>query len=400
MLNSYRDVLALPGARAFSSSAFVSRLPLSMAGIGIVLLVSDQTGAYGLAGTITAAYVLASAASAPIQGRLSDVHGQAIVLRTAGLLFGIGMTLTILSVKADWAVPLPHLCAALAGIGAPQAGSMVRARWSHLLSEPRQLNTAYALEAVVDELVFMVGPVIITLVATTISPVLGLVITAVAAFIGTFSLARQHRTEPPRVRHDEGARPPLGWGLLGPVMLASVGLGLLFGSTEIVVVAFASEADQRGLAGVILAIWAAGSLVAGLLIGSLRVPLAPLRQLRISASLLAVAFVPLAYLDSVVFLSLGMFVAGFMISPSLIGAMSLIGEHVPPSRLTEGIAWTTTGLAAGVAPGAALAGWAVDHHGASAAFLVPLAAGAFTALVAWSIRPPIRPHHGDPAALR
>ena len=388
MLKPYRRVLALPGAFAFSSSGLIARLPISMTGFGIVLLVSNRTGSYGLAGTVSAAYVLAAAAGAPGQGRVSDRFGQAAVLRVSGALYASGILLLLLAIESDWGTPWVHLCALVAGVATPQAGSMVRARWSHVITDRSQLNTAFALEAVIDEMVFMIGPVLVTVLAIQVAEISGLAAAGVAAIFGTWILSSLRATEPPPSTHHDGTRPPLGWGLLGPVMFASVGLGVLFGSTEVIVVAFASELDQRAAAGPILAIWAAGSLIAGVLIGSMSLPITPVRQLRLSLLFLSLLFIPLLFLPSVIWLAFGMFLAGFMISPSLIAAITLIELHVPPSRLTEGIAWTTTGLAVGVAPGAAAAGWVIDHHGASAGFWVPLIAGLCATIVAWSFRPP------------
>ncbi|MBC7593052.1 MAG: MFS transporter [Kineosporiaceae bacterium] len=388
MLKPYRRVLTLPGAFAFSSTGLIARLPISMTGFGIVLLVSDRTGSYGLAGTVSAAYVLAAAAGAPGQGRVSDRFGQAAVLRVSGALYAAGIVLLLLAIESDWGAPWVHLCALVAGVATPQAGSMVRARWSHVISDRSQLNTAFALEAVIDEMVFMIGPVLVTVLTFQVAEVSGLAAAAAAAIFGTWILASLRSTEPPPSTHHDGIRPPLGWGLLGPVMFASVGLGVLFGSTEVIVVAFASELGQRGAAGLILAIWAAGSLIAGVLIGSMSLPITPLRQLRLSLLFLSLLFIPLLFLPSVIWLAFGMFLAGFMISPALIAAITLIELHVPPSRLTEGIAWTTTGLAVGVAPGAAAAGWVIDNHGASAGFWVPLIAGLGATIVVWSFRPP------------
>lgn len=101
-----------------------------------------------------------------------------------------------------------------------------------------------------------------------------------------------------------------------------------------------------------------------------------------------VLFVPLLFLPGIRWLAVGMFLAGFMISPTLIAAVNLIERDVPSSRLTEALTWATTGMSVGVAPGAAIAGWTVDHHGASAGFLVPLFAGLSATAVAWRFRPP------------
>lgn len=388
MLKPYRRVLSIPGAFAFSFTGLFARLPLSMTGLGIVLVVSERSGSYGLAGTVSAAYVLAAAAGAPMQGRMSDRVGQAVVLRSSGLVFALGIALTLTALERDWGTPWVHLCALVAGIASPQAGSMVRARWSHVISDRSHLNTAFALEAVIDEMVFIIGPVLVTFLTIQVAQSSGLIATGAAALLGTWVLASLRSTEPPATPHRQGPRDPMGWGLLGPVVFASAGLGVLFGSAEVIVVAFTRELDQRGAAGLVLAIWAAGSLIAGVFVGSVRLPLNPLHQLRLSILFLSLLFFPLLFLDSVAGLAFGMFLTGFMISPTMIAAMTLIELHVSPSRLTEGIAWTTTGLAVGVAPGAAIAGWVIDHHGASAGFWVPLISGLCATAVAWAFRPP------------
>lgn len=387
MLTTYRDVLSRPGAALFSATAVISRLPLSMAGFGIVLLVSDRTDSYGRAGVLAAVYVLAAALFGPTQGRLADRLGQSTILWIVGAVYAVGMTLTLVAIDAEWATPWPHVCVALAGLATPQTGSMVRARWTHAVADRSQLNTAFSIEAVLDEVVFMAGPVLVTALTLQVSDFAGLIFATTAATGGSWALAAQRRTEPPTIVHVAGTRPAMGWGLLGALVVASVGLGMLFGSTEVIVVAFCTEEGQRGAAGVVLAIWATGSLLSGLAVGALPQTADPLRRFRASQLALALLFAPLSFLSGIPLIAIGMFLTGFMISPTLIATVSLIERNVPSSRLTEALTWTTTGLAVGVAPGAAISGWVVDHHGASAGFLVPLVAGLAAAAVAWSIRP-------------
>lgn len=388
MLTTYREVLSRPGAALFSLAAVISRLPLSMAGFGIVLLVSERTDSYGRAGVLAAVYVLAAAAFGPTQGRIADRLGQAKVLWVVGAAYAVGMALTLVAIEAEWSAPWPHACVALSGLATPQTGSMVRARWTHAVAERSQLNTAFSIEAVLDEVVFMVGPVLVTVLALQVTDIAGLVCAAVAATLGSWALAAQRRTEPPAVVHVAGTRPPIGWGLLGPLVVASVGLGVLFGSTEVIVVAFCTEEGNRGAAGFVIAIWATGSLISGIAVGALPQAADPLHRFRASQLALALLFAPLSFLAGIPLIAVGMFLTGFMISPTLISTVNLIERNVPSSRLTEALTWTTTGLAVGIAPGSAVAGWVVDHHGASAGFLVPLVAGLVAAAVAWSIRPP------------
>ena len=389
MLTTYRDVLSRPGAALFSLTAVISRLPLSMAGFGIVLLVSDRTGSYGQAGVLAAVYVLAAAVFGPPQGRLADRLGQARVLWVVGALYACGIALSLMAIDAEWSTPLPHLCVALAGLATPQTGSMVRARWTHAVAEREQLNTAFSIEAVLDEVVFIIGPVLVTVLTLKVSDLAGLTCAAAAATLGSWALATQRRTEPPTVTNVSGARPPIGWGLLGPVGVAAIGLGMLFGSAEVIVVAFCTEEGNRGAAGGVIAIWATGSLIAGIVVGALPQPPEPLHRMRASLLALALLFAPLSLLSGIPLIAVGMFLTGFMISPTLIATVNLIEQNVPPSRLTEALTWITTGLAVGVAPGSAVAGWVIDRQGASAGFLVPLAAGLAASAVAWCIRLPV-----------
>lgn len=394
MLGTYRDVLSRPGAALFSFTAMVSRFPLSMVGLGLVLVVSDRSGSYGEAGSVAAAYVLAAAALGPTQGRLTDKLGQAPVLLVVGALYAGGIALTLIAIDGDWATPWVHVCAALAGAATPQTGSMVRARWTHVVTDRTQLNTAFSIEAILDEVVFLVGPVVVTFLTIQVSDFSGLAVAAVAATLGSWALAAQRATAPPASEHTATTRAPLSWSLLGRVVFASVGLGVLFGSAEVIIVAFATEEGQRGASGVVLAIWAAGSLLAGVVVGALPRARDPLKRWRTSLLALSLLFLPLIFVSGMIWLSVGMFLAGFMISPTLIASTSLVELHVAPSRLTEALTWATTGLMVGVAPGAAIAGWVVDNHDASTAFMVPLIAGLAGSIVAFTLRPQAEPTAG------
>jgi len=160
-------------------------------------------------------------------------------------------------------------------------------------------------------------------------------------------------------------------------------LGSLFGANEVVTVAFAEERGRAGLTGILLAIWASGSLIAGFLTGAIRWRASPLARYRYGALGLALAMLPLPFVDQIWMLGSCLFVAGFAVSPTMVATMTLVEECVPRSRLTEGITWFSTGIALGVAPGAAIAGHLVDEFGTSTAFLVPIVSGAVAASFAW-----------------
>ena len=385
MFSPYRRVLALPGAWAFSMSGLVARLPISMVSLGIVLLVSTRTGSYALAGAVSASYLIANAVFGVIQGRLADRLGQSRILPWTIVVFTVGLALMMWAVEASWPTPVPHLLAAISGAALPQIGSCVRARWSQLVRDNRELQTAFAFEAVVDEAVFILGPTLVTLLATGVHPLAGLVAAAAAGLSGTLALAAQRSTEPPidRDAHRKLPTSAMGWPVLGPLVVASVAIGILFGGAEVATVAFAEELGTKAAAGALLAILAAGSLLSGFITGAIDWKAANSKRFRWGAFALALAMTPLPFVDDFVTMGILLFIAGFAISPTLIASVAWVEETVPPSRLTEGISIMTTGLATGVAPGAAFAGIVIDRSGASASFLVPAAAGLAGAAIAF-----------------
>jgi predicted MFS family arabinose efflux permease len=150
-----------------------------------------------------------------------------------------------------------------------------------------------------------------------------------------------------------------------------------------VAVAFARDQGHPAAAGALLATWASGSLIAGLITGVIPWRSSARTRYRIGTLALFVVMLPLSFIDGLWLLGLALFVAGFAISPTLVATVSLIDDTVPGERLTEGITWVTTGLGLGVAVGAAVAGRIIDDLGASPAFWVCTASGASAALVAW-----------------
>jgi MFS family permease len=387
MLDTYRRILVVPGALLFSGAGLVARLPMSMVGLGIVLLVEAATGSYGLAGGVAATYVAAEAGFAILQGRLLDRLGQARVLVPVVLVFSTAVVLLMMSVQADWPAATTYLLAAVGGASLPAAGSCVRARWSHALTgRPADLQTAFAFEAVVDESVFIAGPILATVLATAIHPVVGLGTAVAAGLAGTTFLAAQRRTEPPAHPRDRAVtRGRLPWRTLGPLSVVTLALGSLFGAAEVVTVAFAEEQGNQAYAGPLLAVWALGSLLAGLVTGAIQWRTGPAGRLKLGALGMFVAMLPLPFVDSVPLMGLALLIGGFAIAPSLIASTSLVELVVPPSRLTEGMSFIHTGIVAGVAPGAALAGVIVDRSGPSAAYVVSIGAGLLAAVTALTL---------------
>jgi MFS family permease len=340
-----------------------------------------------VAGAVAAAFMVANAAVAIVMGRLVDMLGQGVVLASASVVYGASMVVLVASVDADWPMWLTYVAAACAGTALPPIGSCVRARWAHVLQQPGEVQTAFALEAVLDEVVFIIGPILVAVLATTISPVLGLGVAIVAGVGGGLAFAAQRRTEPPPHPHDRsvGVREPMPWRTVVPLAVVCLALGILFGSAEVTTVAFADEQGNKGYAGGLLAIWALGSLLAGLLYGALATSSSPATGVRWGAAGMACAMAPLYFVDSIWVMGVLLLLGGSAIAPTMIATLSLTERTVPVSRLTEGMAIMHTGIVAGVAPGATIGGFVVDHWGASAAYLISLAAGLIAALAALTV---------------
>ncbi len=381
-LGVYRDVLTVPGAAVFVPAGLLARLPISMLGIGIVLLVETTYGSYGQAGLIAAAYALVSALCSPLLGRAVDRYGQARVMRPAIAVHVLAIVTLVVLASAAAPLALVAVAAVVMGATVGSVGALVRARWAHVLGG-RRLSTAFSLESVLDEVVFATGPVIVTVLATAVWPPAGLLVAAVAVAAGGGVLLAQRSTEPPPTR----ARPARGTAVLTSpgmplVVVVFVAAGAVFGSVEVVTVAYT---DQRGAgwsAGVVLALYAVGSLLAGLAYGIVDWRAGAGRRFAVGAMGFAAGVGLLALvrsfdaLDSVPVVAGLLFVAGFAISPMLIAGTALVGELVAPSRLTEGLTWVSTSLGLGVAAGAALAGPWVDQAGGRSALALPALCGA------------------------
>src|ERR671916_2909739 len=147
----------------------------------------------------------------------------------------------------------------------PAVSSMNRVRWTHLLRGSHRLPTALAMESVVDEMVFIVGPVLVTFLSTTGHATSGVVPAFTLAAVGSLLFAAQGRTEPPPHGH-EARKGPSAIRTPGLRVLFVVGaaVGAILGSLEIALVAFADEADAMPLSGVLIAALALGSMASGL----------------------------------------------------------------------------------------------------------------------------------------
>jgi MFS family permease len=396
VFRTYRDVLSVPGARGFAAAGALARLPISMLGIGLVLLVEASTGSYATAGAVAGVFGLTTAVASPWVSRAVDRFGQAKVMLPAIAAHVSGLLLVLLCAELDAPVWTVFAAAVIAGASIGSLGSLVRARWSFALAgherEATLLHTAYSLESVIDEVVFVSGPLLVTLLATRLAPAYGIITAAVAVGLGGTLLMLQRSTEPPPAPPESGS----GAGLLrapGMVVLclAMICVGVIFGSVEVLAVAFADERHHLDRSGWVLAVFALGSLLAGLGYGSVQWRRPAGQRFRLGVVLLALGVAPLLVVQNLPQMAIVVFIAGFGISPMLISGNALVQELVDPARLTEGLTWTVSGIGIGVSAGAALAGAAVDAAGAQRGFAVPVSAGLLSAVLVLACSRWLRP---------
>jgi MFS family permease len=356
---------------------------MSMVGIGAVLMVQGLYDSYAMAGRVAAVLGLAQALLAPQIGRWVDRHGQRKVLLPALVVSVTGLaglvTAAVLGAP-EW-VLWPF--AVLAGGSQGSYGAMVRARWNHALDDPRRLHTAYSLESSIDELVYIVGPVLATTLATAVAAPSALVLAGVAAMVGGVLFVVQRATEPPVVVIDAGVRNRPVFLTPGmPVMvLVFMAMGVIFGSMEVVTVAFAEELGSKGMSGVVLAVFALGSMVAGLAYGARHFTSPASRRFVIGMAALGPGVSLFLLAQSLWVLAAVMFVAGLAIAPTVITGNGLVQDMVGKHQLTEALTWVGTSIGIGASLGAAFAGARVDDAGAAAGFLVTVGAGWFATLL-------------------
>lgn len=380
---AFVEVLRLPGSALFSFTGLLARLPISMIGLSIVLLVTSAGSSYALAGALSASFALSAALIGPYGARIIDRLGQHRVLPFLAAAQSLGLVLLVVGLDNGWPLPMLFAVAIAAGAVGPNLGSLVRARWIAQLRNDPRLRTAFAWEAVADEVVFIVGPPLATFLALDVGPSAGLLFSAALITAGSLALAAQRRTEPRAAPRQRGTRakhalllPGMPW-LIGLMVL----LGAVFGAFEVTTVAFAQSQDAAAATGWLLAAYAAGSLLGGVLLGSSKLPGSLTSQLRASTVLLGAVSVPLVFAPNVQVLAACAAAAGFGVAPVLILATALLEVLVAPARITEALTVTSSGLAVGLSVAAPAAGVLIDEVSARSGYLIVSGAALGTALL-------------------
>lgn len=380
MPNPYAQIFRARGAKGFAAAGFVARMPMAMAPIGIVAMLSQAHGEFWLAGAVAGTYGLANALAAPQISRLVDRVGQSRLLIPSTIVAVIAFGLLMLATRQNW--PLWTLFAtALAAAAMPSYPAMIRARWSELFRDRPELNTAFAFESAADELVYIAGASISVGLAVALFPEAGLLASTIFLALGAFAFIAQRGSEPaPTGASASSGKSAIRQRPVQIITLALIFVGAIFATTEVTAVAITEAWGDPGAASLVIGVYAVGSFVVGLIVGALNLKLALEKQLLIALSVLAVTAVPLLFVGSVPMLALAVFASGVAISPTFITAFGLIERRVPAAVLTEGITWVMTGIGIGMALGSFVSGWVVDTYGPHNGFWVSVIAGAAAVL--------------------
>lgn len=385
MFSGYFTLFRTPGALRFSIPGVIARMPISMDSLALIFIVISVTDSYALAGALSATASVVMAVATPHWSRVADRIGQSKMLARVIPIKVIGLSLFTVLVLQEAPTWTWFAMIILAESMSVNTGGLVRRRWLHILSPDKTttaedeqdrhlVNTAYSFEALMDEVVFILGPIIVTACATSIAPAAGIISGIIFLSIGMPLFAIAKSTEPPATpkRIVDPHPAVIRNKRVQAVVVATTLLGGFFGSIAIVTVAFAESRGFESLSGLLLAIWAAGSAVAAIINGTIKWKATSAARFLIFLFALTLLSIPMLFANSMTWLAVALFFNGFAIAPLVINAYGVAEGAVPPEQITETLTWVVAGMPMGGAISSALSGQIIDRFGAEVAYWVPL----------------------------
>ncbi|WP_330345720.1 MFS transporter [Streptomyces longwoodensis] len=380
MAAGYLEILRARHAARLLAGTLVGRLPNATAAIAVVLFVRAEGGSYSLAGALAAVYGVANAVGQPVLGRLVDLHGQPRVQLPAALASALAMA--VFAFTGLDPLPLAYVAVGAAGLFTPPLEGGLRALWPSVLRREDQVHTAYAMDAIAQEVMFTVGPLLVTLCVSLWSAGAALLVLNVLGVLGALSVvvsapSRAWRSAP-REAHWLGAlRSPGLLVLLGAFLF----IGMALGSITVASVPYADDHGGDAVYGWLMAALGLGALLGGSVYGARTWPGAPERRLRLLVALLAVCYLPLMLMPGAVAMVALTALAGVFLAPAIACAFVIVDRHAPSGTVTEAFSWLVTTFTVGASVGTGVAGPVVEAGGARWGFAVPGAAGAVSLLV-------------------
>jgi MFS family permease len=380
MATGYLDILRARHATRLLVGTLIGRLPNATAPIAIVLFVRAEGGSYSLAGVLAAVYGLSNAVGQPVLGRLVDLKGQPRVQLPAALLSALAMA--VFAFTGTGSLVVAYGAVALAGLFTPPLEGGLRALWSSVLPKEEHVHRAYALDAVAQEVMFAVGPLLVTVCVSLWSAQAALLVLNVIGVLGALSVvvsppSRAWRSAP-REAHWLGAlRSP---GLIA-LLAAFLAVGMALGSITVAAVTYSDDHGGDAVYGWMMAGIGLGALVGGIAYGARQWAGQPARRLQVIVALLAVFYLPLMLMPGPVAMTLLMVLAGVFLAPAIACAFVLVDRHAPRGTVTEAFSWLVTTFTVGASLGTGVTGPVVEAGGALWGFAVPGAAGGVSLLV-------------------
>ena len=358
----YRVFFSIPHTRALVCWSLVGRLEMGMAPLSLLLLARAEGASYAGAGVIVAGYGAALAVGGLVAGRLVDRRGPMRVLRRRAIANFSFLGAVVVLALVDAPLAAIGVAAMAAGASMPPVSSSVRSVWPTVLPDDLR-STAYSLEAALQEMIFIAGPLLAATLAV-LDPALAVGVTAASASIGTLVLSSL-----PPIR-DAGSGMASGGGLIGALeapgmktlALYAFAIGIAFGVIEVTMPAFAESHGARELGGVALAAFAGGSFAGGVLAGALPGGDDRRRFLRFVV-VLGLGLVAFQIPWSIPTMCIIAFLAGLPIAPTVAPLYGLVDRVAPSWAIAESFAWFGTSISIGLAAGFAVGGALVDGPG-------------------------------------
>lgn len=358
-----------------ASAGFIARMPIAMDTIAIILFVHSVDKRYSIAGALTGVAALTTVISIPLWAKAADRIGQRRVLLTAVPIRVSAFIVFILLVKNGAPIWSWFVAIFLAESASLSIGSMTRRRWMHMIPEKESdlLSTSYVFESFLDEIIYILGPVITTAVVTAIEPVAGIILGIVFLLIGA-PLIAFHRNSDPGIHPQEPgikAKSVMRNKSLQAIAIPLTIAGGSFSATNISVVAFTDEQGAKAAAGILLGVWALGGAVSAFVNGAIRWKISHgSRYLGYLTGMTLVAF-SFPFINNMYLLGVALFLQGICIAPLLPNGLSLITKTISASQMTQAISLATAGIPLTGALASVVSGQLIDNHGARAGLWLP-----------------------------
>jgi MFS family permease len=381
-LAAYRRVLSAPRVRPLVAFTLLARMPIGMGAVAIILFVHGQTDSFGIAGGVAGAYTIGLGITGPSLARFIDRHGSRLVIVPGALLVMAAMgALVALGEAGAGTVPLVA-AGFLAGAGSTPIGGILRQRWPELVG-PRELPTAYALDAVMMEVVFVSGPLLAGILAATVGAAEGLLVAGVLGIVGSVGFARLSTVEP---GGDPGAERHWLGALVSPhlrlLVLSDLPLAGTFGALDVMLPAFGAHHGATALGGPFAAALAFGSGVGGIAYGARPGIFGPPRRaLIVLGGLMVLTCLPLPAATGVPEMFVFAALAGVTLAPQITVRNQVVQNTLVQGTATEAFTWLALATTVGASVGSALVGPLVEAAGWRAGAIVAVVLPALATLI-------------------